>query len=151
LLTKRKVVAIAGVFVVLIGLPVYLLTAGGDTVGSQFQPRYLLPLVVLFALVLVTAAPGKPTVRFTRVQTTVILAALAIANVVALQVNIRRYVTGSDQQGFDLGAGAEWWWDGLAVGPTAVWLIGSLSFAGLLAVLWPELRRKVVATPEPAR
>jgi len=151
LLTKRKVVAISGVLVVLIGLPVYLLTAGGDTVGTQFQPRYVLPLIVLLALVLVTAAPGKPTVRFTRVQTAVILGALATANVVALQVNIRRYVTGADQQGFDLAAGAEWWWDGLAVGPTAVWMIGSLSFAGLLAVLWPELRRKVVAAPEEVR
>ena len=114
-------------------------------VGSQFQPRYLLPLIVLLSLVLVTASAGSPTVRFTRVQTFGILGALAIANVVALQVNIGRYVAGADQQGFNLSARAEWWWPDLPVGPTAVWLIGSLSFAGLLAVLWPELRRKVVA------
>lgn len=146
LINKRKVIATLGVLAVLIGLPVYLLTAGGDAVGSQFQPRYLLPLIVLLALVLVTAAPGKRTIRFTRVQTTAILAALALANMVALQVNIRRYVTGADQQGFDLGSGAEWWWDGALVGPTGVWLLGSLSFAGLMAVLWSELRRKVVST-----
>ncbi|HZL81327.1 MAG TPA: DUF2142 domain-containing protein [Demequina sp.] len=145
LLTKRKTVAVAGVLAVLVVLPVYLLTAGGDVVGSQFQPRYLLPLIVLLSLVLVTAPSGSRTVRFTGVQTFAILGALAIANLVALQVNIRRYVTGSDQQGFNLGAGAEWWWHDLPVGPMAVWLLGSLSFAGLLAVLWPELRRKVVA------
>ena len=145
LLTKRKAVAIAGVLAVLVILPVYLLTAGGDVVGSQFQPRYLLPLIVLLSLVLVTASAGSPTVRFTRVQTFGILGALAIANVVALQVNIGRYVAGADQQGFNLSARAEWWWHDLSVDPMAVWLIGSLSFAGLLAVLWPELRRKCIA------
>ena len=147
MLTVRKVIAISGVLVVLIGVPVYLLTAGGDVVGDLFQPRYLLPLIVLLALLLVTAPPGKHAPHFTGVQTAVILGALAIANLVALQINIRRYVTGADQQGFNLGTGAEWWWDGLPVGPTAVWLIGSLSFAGLLAVLWPELRSKVVSAP----
>ena len=145
LLTKRKAAAVAGVLAVLVVLPVYLLTAGGDSVGNQFQPRYVLPLVVLFALLLVTAPRGARTVRFTGFQTFAVLGALALANLVALQVNIRRYVTGSDQQGFNLGAGAEWWWHDLPVGPMAVWLIGSLSFAALVAVLWPELRRKVVA------
>ncbi len=145
LLTKRKAVAIAGVLMVLIVLPVYVLTAGGDPVGSQVQPRYLLPLIVLLALLLVTAPSGSRTVRFTRVQTFAIVGALALANLVALQINIRRYVTGSDQQGLNLDSGAEWWWHGIPIGPTGVWLIGSLAFAGLLAVLWPELRRKVVA------
>lgn len=145
LLTKRKAVAIVGVLAVLVVLPVYVLTAGGDSVGSQLQPRYLLPLIVLLSLLLVTAPSGSRTVRFTRIQTFAILGALAIAHLVALQVNIRRYVTGADQQGFDLGADAEWWWDGLLIGPMAVWFIGSASFIGLLAVLWPELRRKVTA------
>nr|WP_255633398.1 DUF2142 domain-containing protein [Demequina sp. TTPB684] len=145
LLSWRKAVALAGTFAVLVALPVYVLTAGGDSVGSQVQPRYLLPLIVLFALLLVTAPPGSRTVRFTRAQTAAILSALAIANLVALQVNIRRYVTGADEQGADLGEGAEWWWDGVAVGPMAVWIIGSLSFIGLLAVLWPQLRLKAIA------
>ncbi len=145
LLNRRKAVAVVGVLAVLLLFPVYLLTAGGDAVGSQFQPRYLLPLVVLLGLVLVIATPGRRTVRFTQTQTVIILSALAVANLVALQVNIRRYVTGADEQGFHLSSGAEWWWDGAPVGPTAVWLVGSLAFAGLLAVLWPELRRKSVA------
>lgn len=145
LLNRRKAIAIAGVLAVLVVLPVYVLTAGEDAVGSQLQPRYLLPLIVLFSLLLVTAPPGASTVRFTRVQTFTILGALAIAHLVSLQVNIRRYVTGAEQQGLDLGKGAEWWWEGLAVGPMAVWIVGSLAFAGLLAVLWPELRRKAFA------
>ena len=145
LATKRKAVAIAGVLTVLVVLPVYVLTKGNDSVGNQVQPRYLLPLIVLFALVLVTAPSGLSTVRFTRVQTFAILVALAIANMVSLRVNILRYVVGANEGGFNLGAGAEWWWHGVPFGPMAVWLGGSAAFAGLLAILWPELRRKVVA------
>jgi len=145
LLTKRKAIAIAGVLAVLVTLPVLLLTAGGDAVGSTFQPRYLLPPIALLSLLLLTAPPGSRTVRFTRLQTFTILGALSIANVVALQVNIRRYISGADKQGFSLSSNVEWWWSGLQVGPMAVWLIGSLSFIALLAVLWPELRRKAVA------
>jgi len=149
LLSRRKAVAIAGVLSVLVVLPVYLLTASGGSIGT-FQPRYLLPLIGLFAMLLVTAPPGRATVRFTRIQTLTILGALTLANLVALQVNIRRYVTGADEQGFNLDSGAEWWWSGLPVGPTAVWLVGTLSFAALLASLWPELMRRAVAPVEPA-
>ena len=115
-----------------------MLTAGGDKVGEALQPRYLLPLIVLLRL-LSGDQPRGPRLRFTRVQTFAILGALALANLVALQVNIRRYVTGADQQGLNLDAGAEWWWPGFPVGPNAVWIIGALAFAGLLAVLWPQL------------
>lgn len=143
-LNWRKAITIAGVLLVLIALPVHVLTAGGDKVGENLQPRYLLPLIVLFALILLTD-PTTKEFRFTRLQTLTILGALALANLVALQVNIRRYVTGADQQGVNLDAGAEWWWTGFPVGPTAVWVIGALAYAGLLAVLWPQLSRPVAA------
>lgn len=137
----RKAISVGGVLVVLVVLPVYVLTVGGMKVGEALQPRYLLPLILLFSLLLVTMPPGRE-LRFTRIQTFTVLGALALANLVSLQVNIRRYVTGADQQGPNLDAGAEWWWSGLPVGPSAVWVIGALAFAGLLAVLWPQLRRQ---------
>jgi len=143
-LSWRKAIAAGGALFVLIVLPVYVLTAGGDKVGVSLQPRYLLPLIVLFAFLLVSESRGVDTMRFTRLQTFTILGALGLANLVALQVNIRRYVTGADQQGFNLDAGAEWWWSGLPIGPTAVWAIGALAFAGLLATLWTQLRRPAV-------
>jgi len=140
LLTWRKAIATSGVLSVLVILPVYVLTVGADKVGANLQPRYLLPLIVLFAFLLLTEPAGRG-LRFTRVQTFAILAALALANLVALQVNIRRYVTGADQQGLNLDAGAEWWWSAFPIGPSAVWIIGALAYAGLLALLWPELRK----------
>lgn len=140
-LSWRKAIATGGVLFVLIALPVYVLSAGGDKVGATLQPRYLLPLIVLFAFLLVSEPAGRA-LRFTRAQTFAIFGALAVANLVALQVNIRRYVTGADQQGLNLDAGAEWWWTGLPVGPTAMWIIGTLAYAGVLVLLWPQLRQR---------
>lgn len=145
-LDARKALAAGGVLLVLIVLPVYVLTRGGNIVGENLQPRYLLPLIVLFAFILLTV-PSGGRLSFTRVQTLVIFVALGAANLVALQVDIRRYVTGTDEQGLNLDSGAEWWWTGLPVGPSAVWVIGALAYAGLLATLWPQLRRE---RPEPA-
>ncbi len=144
-LSGRKAFALSGVLLVLIALPVYVLTVGGDKVGANLQPRYLLPLIVLFTFLLLVD-PARRLLRFTRPQTLVVLAALAVANLVALQVNIRRYVTGADQQGLNLDAGAEWWWQGFPVGPTAVWVVGAIAYAGLLAVLWSSLRGAGIVT-----
>ena len=100
----RKAISIAGVLLVLIVLPVYVLTVGNTKVGDALQPRYLLPLILLLCLLLVTMPRGA-VLRFTRLQTFLIVAALAGANLVALQVNIRRYVTGDDEQGLNLDDG----------------------------------------------
>jgi hypothetical protein len=148
-LNWRKAIAIGGVSLVLIFLPIYVLSVSGDKVGANLQPRYLLPLIVLLTFVLLTEPTGQ-ILRFTRFQTFAIFGALVLANLVSLQVNIRRYVTGADQQGLNLDAGAEWWWPGLPFGPMAVWAIGTLAFAGLLATIWPLLHERGSApnTPE---
>ena len=99
---------------------------------------------MLFAFILLTMPAGR-SLSLGRVQTLVILVALAVANFISLQVNIRRYVTGIDHQGLNLDSGAEWWWTGLPVGPTALWVIGALAFGALLVVLWPELRHQIEA------
>jgi hypothetical protein len=149
----RKIAAAAGVLIVLVVIPVRVLTAGGDMVGENLQPRYLLPLIVLFAFVLLTDPTRTGSFRLGRFQTLIVSGALTMAYFIALQVNIRRYVTGSDSQGANLDGGAEWWWTGFPVGPTAVWIIGATAFAALFAVLWVELRRPAdtVGTPDALR
>ena len=145
LVTKRKAAAIAGILAVPVVLPMYLFTAVGNQVGSQLQPQYPLPLIVLFSLVLVTASSGSSTVRFTRVQTLAIFGALAPRQ--------RRVVAGehsplrhrSITPGIQPGSVGNWWWHGVPFGPMAVWFVGSVAFAGLLVLLWPELPRKDVA------
>jgi hypothetical protein len=140
-LSWRKGIAVTGVLFVLTALPVYVLTTGGDRIGDNLQPRYLLPLIVLFAFALVYERPGVDTLRFGRIQTISIMGALALANLVALQVNIRRYVTGTEQQGLNLDSGSEWWWSGFPLGPTAVWALGAVAYTALLVMLWVQLRR----------
>lgn len=140
----RKAISVGGVLMVLVVLPTYVLTVGGMRVGEALQPRYLLPLILLFSLLLVTMPPGRE-LRFSRVQMFTIFGALSIANLVALHVNIRRYISGVGEQGLNLDSAVKWWWVGFPISPNLIWIIGVLAFAGLLVVLWPQLRRP---TPE---
>jgi len=130
----RVVAAVALVAVALWAVPVYVLQAGGNVVGEQVQPRYLLPLIVLLGVVLLIRPVGNPIV-LSRVQRWVIVVAVTGAHFVALHMNLRRYVTGTDEPGPNLDAGLEWWWGGLPIGPTALWLIGSLAFAGVAVLV----------------
>lgn len=139
-MTRRKAIALAGVIGALVVIPVYVLTRGGDKVGAELQPRYLLPVILLAALAAVTLPRGARRLPLTRLQTALALGGLAAAHSVALYVNLRRYVTGIDVQGASLDAGAEWWWPGAPVGPTAVWLTGTIAFCVVVAVAWPVLR-----------
>ncbi len=129
----RRAAAIAGVVSTLVVIPLAALQAGGFTVGEQVQPRYLLPLVALL-VVIMTATFAGGELALTRVHRFLVVVALSVAHFVALHMNLRRYVTGIDQPGPNLDAGAEWWWGG-PIGPTALWLLGSLAFTILAAVL----------------
>ncbi|HTL40624.1 MAG TPA: DUF2142 domain-containing protein, partial [Pseudolysinimonas sp.] len=143
---ERRVVFVAlGVFAVLWALPVYVLQQGGDVVGEQVQPRYLLPLIVLLAAVLMLTPEGR-ILRLTRLQAVLIAATLTGAHLIALHFTIRRYVTGIDGASPNLDAGAEWWWNGVP-GPTAVWLIGAAAYGALMFLLIPRL----VSADDPVR
>lgn len=132
-LSRRKVLALAGVGFVLIVVPTYVLTAGGDSVGVEVQPRYILPAVVLFAGLL-TVSAGRRVFAFTRGQLVLVLATLSGIQFIALHTVLRRYVTGNDIQGWNIDAGAEWWWS-LAVLPMGVLVVASAAYAALLIVL----------------
>lgn len=137
LLTVRKAFVISAVGFVLWVLPAYVLTQGGDRVGDQVQPRYILPLIVLLGGLLVLETGAK---RFalSRGQSLAVVIALSVANLVALHMNLRRYVTGNDVAGWNLDAGAEWFWSG-APTPMVVWAVGAISFAGLVAIISREM------------
>ncbi len=136
----RKIAVVGGVGFVLIALPLYVLTKGGDGVGANVQPRYLLPLIVMLAGLLLFEPVGRR-IRFTRLQLVVVAVALAASNFIALQTNIRRYVTGTDSLGLNLNDGAEWWWSAVPFSPMVIWIVGSLAFAGAAAILIWETRR----------
>jgi hypothetical protein len=127
-LSRRRLLTLLAIAGVLYFLPLYVLQRGLNHVGEQVQPRYLLPLMVVFAgIAFLGMAGGR--LKLSHVQLTVSLVGLSVANSLALYVNTKRYVSGLDNgSGFSLEANVEWWWP-MAVGPMGVWIIGSLGFA----------------------
>jgi hypothetical protein len=134
--------AVVAMGIILIVLPVYVLTKGGDRVGVEVQPRYLLPLIVLFIGVLLLSTRGRP-VRFTRGQVWLIVTTLAIVQFVSLQTDMRRYITGVGHEGWNLDAGVQWWWN-IGLSPMFVLIVGSIAYAGMVAILaWEVSGRRV--------
>ncbi|MGW9629785.1 DUF2142 domain-containing protein [Agromyces sp. NPDC055520] len=145
----RKTLVLLGLGLVLVALPVYILQQSLDPVGVNVQPRYLLPLIIVFVGVAILQV-DRHELRFGPVQLGVVLLALSIAFAVALHVNLRRYTVGlGNGGGWNLNDGPEWWWD-MMPGPMVVWFIGSVAFAGLLVILLRELGRPTRSAAEPA-
>jgi hypothetical protein len=112
-------------------------------VGVDLQPRYLLPLIIVLAGFALLAV-GQRTLQLTRAQRVLVVATSIVTQSLALFYTMRRFITGDDVNGFDLGAKAEWWWNGLP-GPMFVWIIASLSWAVLVTIVV----RFIGATPQP--
>lgn len=138
-MSRRKLIALAVVAAALWLLPTYILVKGMNVVGQNVQPRYLLPLIVLFAGLAVLAI-GQQRLRLSRLQLGVVGALLVVAETMAMYTNLRRYITGTDGHDWNLDANMEWWWH-MPIGPMAVLACGSLAFAGLLFVLAREVTK----------
>ncbi|WP_186316527.1 DUF2142 domain-containing protein [Microbacterium sp. BH-3-3-3] len=136
----RKWLALAGVGAGVIAVPLYILMHDGVVVGNGVQPRYVFPLIVMFAGIAVFGF-ARSSLGMGRVQLTVAAVGLVVANSVALHVNLRRYVTGLDRVGINLDRDIEWWWNA-PVSPMGLWVIGTFAFAltvlFLLSLAWPR-------------
>lgn len=138
-------IVLAGVAMVLV--PSWVITQNGVDVGVLVQPRYILPLQVLFIGVLLFGG-GDIRKDTTRVQRWVIVIGLAASYSISLYVTMRRYLTGTSYKGFDLNKGIQWWWENMPVPPGVFWIVGSLAFAGLLVAITGVLtRRPAVEAP----
>lgn len=129
----RKGFALLTILLALFVVPTVLLVQSQSLVGANFQPRYILPLLVMLAgFLLLQGAVTR--IDASSAQRLIVVIAIALANAVALFTNIRRYVTGLDVSSLDLDRGAEWWWQ-LPIGPTFTWIAGSVAFALLLVLI----------------
>lgn len=142
-LSGRRVIALLLAIAAMWLVPFVLLAQTRAVVGEQVQPRYVLPLMVIFLGVVTAAASAERWWFGPRFVVAAI--ALSSAGAVALHTNIRRYTTGLDDQAIDPGSGAEWWWAG-ALSPMATWVLGSLAFAAALALVGVSMRRDQVTT-----
>ncbi|MCI0158205.1 DUF2142 domain-containing protein [Leifsonia shinshuensis] len=131
----RKLLAMIVSGFALAAIPSYVLFAGDAIVGKEVQPRYVLPLLIMFAGFALLDTNGRG-LRFTRFQVVATAVALAAANAAALHVNIRRYISGLSVEDPNLNHFVGQWWLG-PVSPMVVWVVGTLAFAGAVAIaLW---------------
>ena len=124
--TRRELLVAGGIVAGLVVIPLYILQKSLAPVGAEVQPRYVLPLLALLAAVSFLAF-SKSELSLRRVQWVLLAGFLAVSHSVALYINLRRYVMGS-QGGPNLDASPEWWWN-IPVGPMTVWAVGSIAFA----------------------
>jgi len=123
----------------LLGVPYFLLWRGGYPVGFEIAPRYVLPLVPVLGFTLLYWRRATSVSGLTVVQLSTVLGLVTVAHSVALHSNIRRYVTGVGNLSIDLDTGREWWWD-IAITPNMVWVVGSVAFGVLAAMLGWTIR-----------
>ena len=134
--STKQSLAVATIFVALIVIPMYVLTANGLSVGEQVQPRYLLPLLGFLGATAMFRTSWETGLQLTRGQAWTIGAGLFVANTISLHLNARRYITGMDELGVDLNKNIEWWWSNFPLSPNLVTWSASIAFAIFLVAIW---------------
>lgn len=141
-LTRRRFTVLIGGTLLLALLPALLLSAAGDSVGENLQPRYILPLVVLFAGIVMLSSDRMP-VRLNRAQLVFVAAALTVTQLISLHINMQRYISGIEHPSVNLNSDPQWWWH-MALSPMVVWAIGSIAYSALIFIVLHQLRRSSV-------
>ncbi|GAA5123439.1 hypothetical protein GCM10023339_43350 [Alloalcanivorax gelatiniphagus] len=140
-----KLLALGLVGAALFVHPMYLLMKSHVLVGEGVQPRYVLPILVIFTGLCLLDARGV-TLRLSRTAYWGIVAALGLAHAVSLHIWIRRYSTGLDVSKILFGNEPEWWWDP-SPRATVVWIAASVGFAVVVATAL----RQCLEVPGPPR
>ena len=144
-MTRRKGIVLALALLALIVMPLYVLYGQNAAVGTEVQPRYLLPLMLTFTGVTLYGL-AKDNLGLSRLQGLIVLMGVAAANAFALHTNMKRYITGLDKPGANLNTNIEWWW-GISLQPMTVWLVASAAFTllmlGLYFVLFTEAGQRL--------
>lgn len=133
-LSRRKGTALSFTMFVLIAFPLYVLHGQQERVGSEVQPRYILPLLLLFVGVALYDF-NRENLGLNRLQGFIVFFGVAATNSLALYSTMKRYISGSVSIGASLNAADGWWWS-ISVQPMTVWFLGSAAFALLMLGLY---------------
>lgn len=136
-LGKRNLFALIFAAFCLVAVPSYLLVRSNAQVGSYIQPRYILPLLIITAVVAIVP-DNTFSLQLSTIQQFTIVSCLSIANSFALHTNIRRYTVGEGKYIINLNSNYEWWWQ-QAPSPMVTWLLGSIFFAVAVAIATTKL------------
>lgn len=131
----RKNIAAGIVFMGILIIPLWILFQSNATVGSYVQPRYIYPLVILLASIILSTGLEKIVLNMS--QKTILFSFLFISNSVALHINLDRYISGLEDATWNF-SNIYWWWEGF-LHPGALWslgvLAGGLFFWSMLSLL----------------
>jgi hypothetical protein len=146
----RKGLALVAVGTALVAIPLFILQAGRHDVGLILQPRYLLPLMLIFAGLAWFPVADKIAMP-SRIQVFVGCAVLAVANGVALFANAKRFALGTSEASFNLNAHHVWWWHSGVPAPLFVVGMGAGAFALALFALATRYHSPLAKQPAEAR
>ena len=146
---QNKIIGFTSIAVFCVAILIYLQKFFVE-IRDMVQPRYLFPLLIGSSLLIV--ANKKP--KFSKSLIILIGLLATAANAIALRTVIRRYVTGQNiKLSKSLNWPRSWWWTDKDSGttlwapaPETVWLIGSLAFAMLFAVIIYERKLESAET-----
>lgn len=148
-LSKIQMIAHSATLAIISAIPLYILQTSGLVVGEMLQPRYLLPLIVVFASLSLISFNSTDLVgsRFWRLF---VYVAVVASEASSLYLNLARYIQGGlggagSAQGFNLNIGPSWWWN-TSIQPMTVFLVGSVSFALLIFILINPLKKNIPAS-----
>jgi hypothetical protein len=129
-------------------LPLRILYLGFNFVGEGVQPRYFLPLLMVFMGIALLTLNKEP-ITFTFSQAFVLFGSVVVAHAFALHYTMRRYITGvssgftgTDKTDWNLNKDVEWWWSFLP-NPLTTWALGSLAFAIAVFFVINYLRKPI--------
>ena len=123
----------------IIAIPLIILQLRGSLAIYFLQPRYLLPLLIVFIGILIINFDKFKYLNFLIYFN---IFALSFANSISLHTNIKRYTIGLDSKNnfYEL---VEWWWD-IPISPFFVWMVGTLFLPILMYLVLLKLQVKKI-------
>jgi hypothetical protein len=122
---QRVIVSALPIFMVLIPLLVLQLRQSNAT--YFLQPRYLIPMLVVFLGVLTIEIKS---IKDRKIIIYFILLSLTIGNSISLFTNLKRYTVGLDSE-VSFFSKIDWWWS-IPFSPGLTWAVGTISFPILI-------------------
>ena len=118
---QRIVIFILPLFMILIPLLVLQLRQSNAT--YFLQPRYLIPLLIVFLGVLMVEIKS---IKDKKKIIIFVLFSLSLGNSISLFTNLKRYTVGLDSE-TTFFSKVDWWWN-VPISPGFTWIVGSLAF-----------------------
>jgi hypothetical protein len=142
-LSFREYFGLAILGLSLIFIPMYILQISSSHVGENVQPRYIYPLLLGSAALLVLVKKEKIEI-LGKAQTLIVYASIVLANSFALYTNLSRYIQGQGwgtNWNLNEAASSGWWWT-YSIPPMILWLLGSVAFMVAFSPLILNLRTR---------